>query len=360
MVKVALSELHGIAQESVKNPPVSVRYCEAKPSIDFITKLIKSPAKGVLDYFDKSDYDFIEAPLFPIRTKCDWIYTPADTATAMAFNLLGLPTPRLLRELYLRNQFEKKNFKALLFKSYAGLKTLDEYPVLKSQLVESKAGVLYPAVRVYKEVKRENRKYIQFVFVGEFFRKGGIHVVNAFERLQQAFNNLKLVICANENIHFNHELKDLYLDKIHKNKDINLQYVSRDVLFSEILPSSDIFVSPTYYESFGYALLEAMALGLPVIATNYFAIPEIVDNHKTGLLIDTSNQEFIAKSKGYTARNIPQNFIEYMDREVYAAMKVFIDNPELRRDMGKAGRKKAISKFSFEKRNKILEAIYLA
>lgn len=48
---------------------------------------------------------------------------------------------------------------------------------------------------------------------------------------------------------------------------------------------SDIFVLPTRFESFGIVLLEAMASGLPIIATNTTAVPELVRNGVNGILV---------------------------------------------------------------------------
>ncbi len=358
MIRVGSSELHGIAQESAKYPPANVVYREAQPSKSLISKMIKSPAKGVLNYFEQSNFEYIEAPLFPVRTPCNWIYTPADTATAMAFNFLGLPTPRTLREYYLKYLFERDNFKALLFKSQAGLRTLEEYPTLASDSVRSKAGVLYPAIREHQEINRDGRHDINIIFVGEFFRKGGIHVINAFEELQKEVSNIKLVICADIKKHFNHHLRPKFLNRIKINSAISLNFVSRDTLFSEILPSGDIFISPTYNESFGYALLEAMAMGLPVISTNIFAIPEIVEDKKSGILIDIKDQSFIKSQKGYSVENIPEDFINYMDVEVTNALRRLIIDRELRLEMGHIGRSIARREFSFEKRNMALAGIY--
>lgn len=51
-----------------------------------------------------------------------------------------------------------------------------------------------------------------------------------------------------------------------------------------ILADADIFVLPSETESFGLSALEAMACGLPVVATNVGGIPEIVEHGKSGVL----------------------------------------------------------------------------
>jgi glycosyltransferase involved in cell wall biosynthesis len=49
--------------------------------------------------------------------------------------------------------------------------------------------------------------------------------------------------------------------------------------------TADIFVFPSLYEGFGLPPLEAMACGLPVVASNVCAIPEAVDNGLNGILV---------------------------------------------------------------------------
>lgn len=51
-----------------------------------------------------------------------------------------------------------------------------------------------------------------------------------------------------------------------------------------LLQASDLFIFPTYYEGQPFALLEAMAYALPVIATNTDGIPEVLQHRVHGLL----------------------------------------------------------------------------
>ncbi len=64
----------------------------------------------------------------------------------------------------------------------------------------------------------------------------------------------------------------------------------------ELLGAMDIFVLPSYSEGVSRALLEAMAAGLPVIASEVGGLPEIVRPGETGLLIPPRSPEALAEA----------------------------------------------------------------
>ncbi|HQZ97817.1 MAG TPA: glycosyltransferase family 4 protein [Pyrinomonadaceae bacterium] len=64
----------------------------------------------------------------------------------------------------------------------------------------------------------------------------------------------------------------------------------------EFFRVADIFALPSYVEGLPIALLEAMALGIPSISTNIFAIPEAVHDSETGLLIEAGDARGLAEA----------------------------------------------------------------
>jgi phosphatidylinositol alpha-mannosyltransferase len=54
----------------------------------------------------------------------------------------------------------------------------------------------------------------------------------------------------------------------------------------QALTKADIFLVPSLHESFGLVILEAMAMGKPIVASNIEGIASILDNMKTGILVN--------------------------------------------------------------------------
>jgi glycosyltransferase involved in cell wall biosynthesis len=65
----------------------------------------------------------------------------------------------------------------------------------------------------------------------------------------------------------------------------------RERILDELLPDMDIFVLPTTHDLHPWAILEAASVGLPVVSTRLFGIPEMVIDGETGLLHDPGSWE---------------------------------------------------------------------
>jgi glycosyltransferase involved in cell wall biosynthesis len=361
-IRVGITEAHGAADEAAHTPPPGVRYTDISRFGRPAWRLVRSPIKGYLQRFSVPDCDVIEAVLSPVVTENLWIYSCANLQEATAFSIGGLPVPRVARVSYVSGLLAKPNARKMILWSEAGKRTLTTYGNITDQRVLDKVTVVYPAIRhVPDELIRFGTRAVNILFSGDFFRKGGAHVVDAFERAQAQYPDLTLRVCCDERIDFNtrdETLRRNYLDRIRSNRAITFGRVSRAEMVDSILPTTDIYMLPTYNETFGFALLEAMAFGIPIVATNHFAIPEIVEDNVAGLLVDTSGYDCEQMFRGYRVDAIPADFHEYMTEAVYAHLIALIHSPGLRHRLGQGGVRAARTKFSIAARNAKMLDIY--
>ena len=100
--------------------------------------------------------------------------------------------------------------------------------------------------------------------------------------------------------------------------------------------SMDILVLPSAYpEPFGGVVMEAMSMGLPVIATNLGGSLDQVVEGVTGFLVPPADPRALA-----------------------GRIELLANDPELRRKMGAAGRERIIENFSLSEMVKKIEAVY--
>jgi len=122
--------------------------------------------------------------------------------------------------------------------------------------------------------------------------------------------------------------------------------MENEVIFTGAVPDkdlpnyyhlADIFVLPsiTRSEAFGIVLLEAMACGKPCLASNLPGVRTVVDDQKTGFLVEPRNQDDLAKK-----------------------IKILLENDNLRKKMGEAGRKKVEEKYQWLEIAKKIEKLY--
>jgi glycosyltransferase involved in cell wall biosynthesis len=144
--------------------------------------------------------------------------------------------------------------------------------------IEEKSFVNYPYMAEnYKKNNRNNDGIINFIFVGLNSRgKGGDELLEAFTHIKE--QNIRLTFISN--------LSDEIQSKYKKDSRITLLSPQpREKLFNEIYPQMDVMIFPSFYESFGVVLLEALSFGMGIITLNTYATPEIVQNNYNGKLL---------------------------------------------------------------------------
>jgi glycosyltransferase involved in cell wall biosynthesis len=113
--------------------------------------------------------------------------------------------------------------------------------------------------------------------------------------------------------------------------------IAGQVAFTGVIPQrsdlikhfqqADVFVFPSVWnETFGMPLVEAMACQVPVVATGVGAMPEVINDGKSGLLVNPGDAPALAD-----------------------AILRLLTHAELRQSMGKAGLRRVLDLFSWER-----------
>jgi glycosyltransferase involved in cell wall biosynthesis len=154
-------------------------------------------------------------------------------------------------------------------------------------VAEEKIRVVYPGVDLqrFHPSKGQNHESIRILFVGGFAGEKGLMVLlKAFASLYVDEPEVELWVCTKPRNRRVEALIEVYSRKYPVKA---LGYVDYDRI-PEIYRQCDVFCLPSFdkrrwgvrvwEEEFGFALVEAMASGLPIVATNCGAMPEIVGN----------------------------------------------------------------------------------
>jgi glycosyltransferase involved in cell wall biosynthesis len=188
----------------------------------------------------------------------------------------------------------------------------------------------------------------------EFFRKGGAVAVRAFERLRQD-HDLKLTVVSRM-------LEDNYVvptppgagavwrrrlqqDGVEHLEDLSFPEVRR------LLATADVLLLPTYDDSFGFSVVEAMATGVASVAPAIRALPEIVEHGETGLLfpVPTTPTRRLAAGPDIEGRLVAATI---------RSLSELLEDPERMRAMGAKAREVYERRFHPNRLARDLEAVY--
>jgi glycosyltransferase involved in cell wall biosynthesis len=113
-----------------------------------------------------------------------------------------------------------------------------------------------------------------------------------------------------------------------------LGYVAPDAM-PDFYATSDVFCLASWWEAMPISVLEAMASGLPVVATKVGDIPRAVEDGVTGLLVPARSTELLTD-----------------------ALEKVLGDVDLRLAMGRAGRRRVQARFSLQTTTDALERLY--
>lgn len=285
---------HPMYETLVRCPPEGIEYFPKKKSSERDQYTLYNPGQSAVRRIVDGAFEVLRAPrCVPVVRKYDLVHSSrgflvlgrnkfvvdiehVDSFAGMRHERMSSPQLRRLIEKGLISN----RCAAILPHCTAARRTISL--VTSDSRILEKATVIYPSVfPAPARLARPDDSSPSVLFMGEYYWKGGREVIQVCERLAKRLDFRLVYISLRV-----HPPTDV----ITKAKEsFNFEYhegpVSRAELFSRVYPLTDIFVMPTYFDSFGYAFLEAMSYGIPCVGTDIFAVPEIIENEVTGLLV---------------------------------------------------------------------------
>ena len=162
--------------------------------------------------------------------------------------------------------------------------------------------------------------------------KGLEHLVEAFQTMssRSGVPSSKLLIIGDGQ-------KRTKLESLIKNHGLEKEVVlpGRVPEAAKYIKAFDIFALPSVKEGFPWAVLDAMAAKLPIVATNVGAMPEIIENGRNGLLVEPKDSEQLAE-----------------------AMKRLLESERMRQEFGIQAHQTVLFKFPIEKMVRETEELF--
>ena len=174
-----------------------------------------------------------------------------------------------------------------------------------------KIRVLPPGFGVPPPAPRPEGRPLTFLFMGrDPRRKGGDVVLAAFARLHAARPDVRLLYVSDEL-------------PASPTPGVDARPLVPPDAVATMYAAADVFVNPTRAEGFGFTNVEAQGHGMPVVSSRIGAVPEVVDDGRTGILVEPGDPDAL-----------------------FGAMQRLADDRTARLRMAAAARERFVARFS--------------
>ena len=244
-----------------------------------------------------------------LRARPSVVGTDATTAQGALLLPHRRPARGTDRRIAVSQRFERRVYDAATLvvaqSEWVAASLRDEYDVDPTRIRSIPYGIT-----IQDALPRIERARPQITFVGfSMERKGGTRLLELWRRRFRADTDLILVT----------------RDDVPREPGLRVFRDLRpgDPRMRTVLAESDVFVFPSQIDTFGYALVEAMAAEVPTVALAVAAVPEVVEDGVTGVLVDPAAD----------------------DGTLATAIAGVLGDPDRARAMGRAGRVRALERF---------------
>ncbi|XVJ66427.1 MAG: glycosyltransferase family 4 protein [Lacibacter sp.] len=187
----------------------------------------------------------------------------------------------------------------------------------------------------FKDIRAElklPKDKILILFIARFtLHKQPLTLIKAFAEALKQNANMHLLMVGDGD---QKEEAEKLIEQLHIGKQVTLEKFRQDV--PDVLAAADIFVLPSLWEGLPIGLLEAMAMGKAIIASNADGTREIIEHNKNGVLVS----------------------INSLQKETTEALVQLSQQPQLRKELEAYARATITERFNAVSMTKTIESIY--
>lgn len=183
----------------------------------------------------------------------------------------------------------------MLFKNF-GVIPVAITPITKKSietyynLNDNEVPLIYNGIDLEKCIQKKNTKINEsatVLHIGRFApQKNHMMMVEAFAEVVKKYPTCELELIGDGDLveSVRQRVVELAIEK-------NVRFIGLlDTVYTK-MAESDIFILPSNYEGMPITLIEAMATGLPIVATAVGGVPDMIEDGKSGLLVDVSKEK---------------------------------------------------------------------
>jgi glycosyltransferase involved in cell wall biosynthesis len=198
------------------------------------------------------------------------------------YQRVSLSRPWARRSLL--DALSEESCRFLLPWSQAAARSLQSALGVAAAALAHKTATVLPAIR--PRVSRPSERGsgpLRVLFLGTAFEaKGGVEAVRAVRSVRRT-HDVKLDLIT--------DVPHRWSTEIENEEGITAHpWPASAERVGDLFQGAHLLLFPSHMDTLGFVMLEAMAHGVPVLATRHFAVPELVEDRVSGLLVEGENQ----------------------------------------------------------------------
>lgn len=156
---------------------------------------------------------------------------------------------------------------------------------------ENQSPMIYNGIDLEKCIQKKTyipeNDIINILHIGRFSeQKNHMMLIESFKIVHNNRPNTSLKLIGSG------ELEKVIKDKVRElNLDDCVEFLGLKTDVFPYLNKADIFILPSLWEGMPITLIEAMATGLPIVATNVGGVPDMIEDNNTGFLVETNKEQ---------------------------------------------------------------------